>query len=98
MSRRIKMTLPDPLVAQLEELAEERGEPIARIAAQFVCTEIEKRIGEQTGQTIMPFAGPVTDPDLDRRAPWIEPFYDQQEWRTQIWGSIVALRTLPEGV
>jgi hypothetical protein len=28
---------------------------------------------------------------LDRRAPWIEPFYDQQGWRTQMWGSIVAL-------
>ncbi len=35
MSRRIKITLPDPLVAQLEALAEERGEPTSRVAAQL---------------------------------------------------------------
>jgi hypothetical protein len=91
MSRRIKMTLPDPLVAQLEELAEERGEPTSRVAAQLVCAEIAKRSGEQPSQAVMPFVGPAMDPDLDRRAPWIEPFYDQQLWRTQMWGSIVAL-------
>ncbi len=91
MSRRIKMTLPDPLVAQLEALAEARGEPTSRVAAQLVCAEIEKRIGEQTGQAIVPFVETAVAPDMDRRAPWIEPFYDQEEWRTQMWGSIVAL-------
>ena len=91
MSRRIKMTLPDTLVAHLEAIAEERGEPPSRIAAQLVCAEIKKRSAEQTGQAVVPFVGPAMDPDLDRRAPWIEPFYDQQRWRTQTWGSIVAL-------
>ena len=66
MSRRIKMTLPDPLVAQLEALAEERGEPTSRIAAQLVCTGIEKRSAEQTSQAAMPFVGQAMDPDLDR--------------------------------
>jgi hypothetical protein len=37
MSYRMKITLPDPTMAQLEALAEQRGEPASRIAAQMVC-------------------------------------------------------------
>ncbi len=32
MSYRMKITLPDPIVTQLEALAEQRGEPAARVA------------------------------------------------------------------
>ncbi|MGA9314192.1 MAG: recombinase family protein [Solirubrobacteraceae bacterium] len=31
------------------------------------------------------------EPDQDRRTPWIEPYYDQQQWQALMWGSIVAL-------
>lgn len=91
MSRRIKMTLPDPLVAQLEALAEERGEPTSRVAAQLVCAEIAKRAGNQYAETIVPAVGPMTDPDSDRHAPWIEPLFDYEKWHSYMWGSIVAL-------
>jgi hypothetical protein len=91
MSRRIKITLPDPLVAQLETLAEERGEPTSRVAAQLVCAEIAKQTGEHRTEAIVPAVGPTTDPGSDRHAPWIEPLFDYEEWRSWMWGSIVAL-------
>ena len=92
MSRRVKITLPDPLVSQLEALAEERGEPTSRVAAQFVCSGIVKRMDEQQStEAIVPFVGPDTDPGSDRRAPWIEPLFDAENWRSVMWGSIVAL-------
>jgi hypothetical protein len=37
MSYRMKITLPDPTMTQLEALAEQRGEPAWRIATQMVC-------------------------------------------------------------
>ncbi len=36
MSHRMKITLPNPTMARLQALAEERGEPASRIAAQMV--------------------------------------------------------------
>ena len=36
MSRRLKITLPDGLAAQLDELAAHTGEPVARLAGQMV--------------------------------------------------------------
>jgi hypothetical protein len=91
MSRRIKITLPDPLVAQLEALAEERGEPTSRVAAQLVCAEVARRTGEQTADAIVPFADPLTDAGSDRRAQWIEPLEDARTWRQFMWGGICAL-------
>jgi hypothetical protein len=40
MSYRMKITLPDPTMTQLEALAEQRGEPASRIAAQMICAEL----------------------------------------------------------
>jgi hypothetical protein len=90
MSYRIKITLPDPTMAQLEALAELRGEPASRVAAQLICAEI--LAGRDPKRTLAATPVPVPkEPDPDRRAPWIEPFYDRQEWRAMMWGSIVAL-------
>jgi hypothetical protein len=36
MSYRMKITLPDPIVTQLEALAEQRGEPAARVATKMI--------------------------------------------------------------
>lgn len=91
MSQRIKITLPDPLVAQLQALVDERGEPMSRVAAQCVTAAIDKRTSEQPAEGIVPLVDPLNDPGTDRRAPWIEPLFDSQEWRTWMWGSIVAL-------
>jgi hypothetical protein len=91
MSYRMKITLPDPTMAQLEILAEQRGEPASRIAAQMICTEIADRKDPRRTHAQVLTPVPAEDHDPDRRAPWIEPFIGHQEWRTQMWGSIAAL-------
>jgi hypothetical protein len=57
----------------------------------LICAEI--LAGRDPKQTLVatPVPVPKGEPDPDRRAPWIEPFYDRQEWRSIMWGSIVAL-------
>jgi hypothetical protein len=91
MSYRIKITLPDPTMDQLEALAEQRGEPASRVAAQLICAEI--MAGSDPKRTHLPTLAPAPkeETDPDRRAPWIEPYYDRQDWRAVMWGSIVAL-------
>ncbi len=89
MSYRMKITLPDPTRAQLEALAEQRGEPASRVAAQMICAEIADGKAPQRKHAAVPATTQEDDPD--RRAPWIEPLFDYREWRTQMWGSIVAL-------
>src|SRR5271165_7098824 len=36
MDRRVRITLPEPLVRRLEGMAEDADEPVSRVAAQFV--------------------------------------------------------------
>jgi hypothetical protein len=36
ISRRMKITLPDPLLAQLQELTANIGEPVSRVATRMV--------------------------------------------------------------
>jgi hypothetical protein len=91
MSYRLKITLPDPTMAQLEALAEQRGEPASRVAAQLVCAAILSGRDPKQACAAKPVPVPKDQPDPDRRAPWIEPFYDRHEWRALMWGSIVAL-------
>jgi hypothetical protein len=90
MSYRLKITLPDPTMAQLEALAEQCGEPASRVAAQLVCAEILAARDPKQTLTTTPVPVRTEESDPDRRAPWIEPFYDRQEWRALMWGSIVA--------
>jgi hypothetical protein len=91
MSYRLKITLPDPTMAQLEALAEQRGEPASRVATQLICAEILAGRDPKRTLAATPVPVPKEEPAPDRRAPWIEPFYDRQEWRALMWGSIVAL-------
>jgi len=96
MSRRLKITLPDGLAAQLDELAAHTGEPVARLAGQMVREGIaEAAAGEHIRP---PRAKPVpVVPDAleneepDQRAPWLEPYGGDREWRSWMWGGIVAL-------
>jgi hypothetical protein len=43
VSRRMKITLPDPLMTQLQELAANNGEPVSRTAARMVCDGLADR-------------------------------------------------------
>ena len=92
MSYRMKITLPDPTMAQLQELARSHGEPVSRVAARMVCDQVAGRRATNTAREttpVSPAEGAAQDPD--RRAPWIEPFMGDPGWRAQMWGSIVAL-------
>ena len=94
MSYRMKITLPDPIMAQLEALAEQRGEPASRIAAQMVCAGLAEGKDPRRDDSSITASSPATAPD--RNAPWIEPVLGDPEWRSYMWGSIVALvRPLP---
>jgi hypothetical protein len=89
MSYRMKITLPDPTMAQLEALAEQRGEPASRIAAQMVCAGLAEGKEPRRDDSSISASSPATAPD--RNAPWIEPVLGDPEWRSYMWGSIVAL-------
>jgi hypothetical protein len=91
MSYRMKITLPDPIMAQLEELATSNGEPVSRVAARMVCNEIAGGYAAMNEHAQTPTLTEDAGPDLDRRAPWIEPVIGDWEWRSQMWGAIVSL-------
>lgn len=96
MSRRLKITLPDGLAAQLDELAANTGDPVASLAGQMVRQGIAEAAAG--GQVRAPRARPApVAPDSsdgeesDQRAPWLEPYGGDREWRSWMWGGIVAL-------
>jgi hypothetical protein len=78
-------------MTHLEVLAEQRGEPASRIAAQMVCAGIADGKGLQRDHVSISASPPTEAPDSDRHAPWIEPVLGDPEWRSIMWGSIVAL-------
>jgi CopG-like RHH_1 or ribbon-helix-helix domain, RHH_5 len=96
MSRRLKITLPDALATQLDELAANAGEPVARLAAQMV----RQGIAEADTSEHVPAAHDQPAPvvldtyngdESEQRAPWLEPYGGDREWRSWMWGGIVAL-------
>ena len=96
MSRRLKITLPDGLAAQLDELAANTGEPAARLAGQMVREGITEATA--SGQVRAPRVSSapaaleaLENEEPDQRAPWLEPYGGDREWRSWMWGGIVAL-------
>jgi hypothetical protein len=86
MSSRIKITLPEEVAARLDEMAAASGEPVARVAGQMVRDALTKittaaRANGTTPLDELPVA----------RAPWLEPYGGDREWRQLTWGAIIAL-------
>ncbi len=81
MSTRIKITLPEHLAEQLDELATAEGEPVARLTARLVRERLSQPAG---GGPRMWFESPA-------RPLWLEPYGGDREWRRRMWGAIVAL-------
>jgi hypothetical protein len=91
MSRRMKITLPDPVMCVLEDMAYSSGEPVSRVAALLVRDGLAQL--NESGQSPVP---PVSTPassrrDRDQRPPWLEPYTGNHGWRSEMWGAIVAL-------
>jgi hypothetical protein len=86
MSNRIKITLPDETAARLDEMAAASGEPVARVAGQMVRDALTKiTAAARTNGTDPLDELPVA------RAPWLEPYGGDREWRQLTWGAIIAL-------
>jgi predicted transcriptional regulator len=96
MSRRLKITLPDALATQLDELAANAGEPVARLAGQMVRQGIaDADTGEHVpaahDQPASVVFGTDDEDTAEQRASWLEPYGGDREWRSWMWGGIVAL-------
>jgi len=93
MSHRLKITLPEPAMTQLEAIAEQREEPVSRIAAQMVCNQTaDGQTGKHNHTIPVPEpaeVGELDDPDC--HAPWIEPVMGDPDWRQRMWSSISDL-------
>lgn len=96
MSHRLKITLPETLAVQLNKLAANTGEPAARLAGQMVRQGIAEAAA--SGQVdpprtrLAPVALEAPEEEAsDRRPPWLEPYGGDAEWRSWMWGGIVAL-------
>lgn len=93
MSRRLKITLPDALANQLEELARDTGEPAARLAGLMVRDGLANTPHQQArkGPT-EPTASYATvdDEQFEERARWLEPYGGDREWSMLMWGAICA--------
>jgi hypothetical protein len=90
MSQDFKIVLPDPTAQQLYELAAQNDQRPATLASQMIQNEIA--LAADTGH-VRPLK---QTPALTRhpgaeRAPWLEPYGGDPDWRTRMWGSIVAL-------
>jgi hypothetical protein len=82
MSSRIKITLPDQVAEQLDELAGAEGEPVARVTARLVRERLSRLASADP--RVLSIENPA-------RPPWLEPYGGDRQWRRQMWGAIVAL-------
>src|ERR1700722_5134422 len=89
MDRRVRITLPEPLVRVLERMADEADEPVARIAAQLVRDQLDQ-LGAD-GRRVPAKRRAIPDSRPSERPPWLEPYGGDPNWRRQMWGEMVAL-------
>jgi hypothetical protein len=89
MSQRLQIVLPDPVAAQLRELAAGAGEPLATLAGQMVRGGVAHAANDGKVRALKP--PPVSVGRPDSRAPWLEPYGGDPAWRQEMWGAIVAL-------
>src|SRR5438270_7560164 len=90
MSRPMKIVLPDPVATQLAELAANADEAPATLAARMVRNGVALAARDGTVRPSKPLHTVVRRTNRGR-APWLEPCGGDPEWRSQIWGAIVAI-------
>jgi hypothetical protein len=90
MSRPVKITLPDPVAAQLAELAAGADEAPSKLAAHLVSVGVALAAKDGKVRPLKParIVGRRTDRD---RPQWLEPYGGDPTWRQQMWGAVVAL-------
>jgi hypothetical protein len=85
MSRRLQITLPDPIATQLAELAAAAGEPPASLAARLIADGVAR------GATRSDATRPRLPVRSTERPSWLEPYGGDRAWRRETWTAIVAL-------
>lgn len=101
MSRRLHVTLPEPVAEQLRDLAELADQPPGRLAG----TLLQKAIAQarRNGLPACP-PSPPSPPLADtghrdanatpgERPPWLQPYENPHAWRALAWGAIAALHS-----
>jgi hypothetical protein len=79
MSRRLQIVLPDPLGAQLQELAAGAGEPLATLARQMVRDGVA--LAAKSGKVRAPRPSPTVHGKAASRPRWLEPYGGDPTWR-----------------
>ena len=90
MSRRVQLVLPEPVAAQLHELAADAQEPAAAVAAQMLRRAVAEAAasGRVRPLRLAPTAAP---PKRPVRARWLEPYGGDRRWSIDMWTAIVEL-------
>jgi hypothetical protein len=90
MSQRRQIVLPDPVGLQLRELAASADTPPSTLAAQMVQAGVAQ--AAKDGKVRPLRSVPVlVGGNGSGRAPWLEPYGGDPEWRQQTWGALLAL-------
>lgn len=89
VSSRLQIVLPDPVAAQLQELAVTAGEPLATLAGRIVRDGVAYASVGGKGQRPPPSSSLAGE--TAQRPPWLEPYGGDPVWWRETWGSIVAL-------
>jgi hypothetical protein len=84
--------LPDPIVEQLQELADAADESLSTLAAQMVRNGVTLAAKDGRVRPLKPTtATGVPKAGAGERAYWLEPYGGDPDWSTLMWGAIVAL-------
>jgi hypothetical protein len=89
MSTRLQIVIPDPVAAQLQELASAAGEPLATLASRIVRDGVA--VAGAGGKRQLPRESAPTAGETAQRPQWLEPYGGDPVWWREMWGSIVAL-------
>lgn len=90
MSQRIQIVIPDPVAHRLRELAAGADTPPSTLAAQIVLRGVA--LAAKDGKVRALRSAPaVVGGTESERAPWLEPYGGDAQWRQQMWGAVVAL-------
>jgi hypothetical protein len=90
MSQRLQIVLPDPVALQLHELAAGADTPPSTLAGQIVRNGVALAAKDGRVRPLRP-APVLLGGTGSERAPWLEPYGGDGEWRRQMWGLLVAL-------
>jgi hypothetical protein len=90
MSHKLQIILPDPVALQLRELAAGADTPPSTLAAQIVRNGVALAAKDGKVRPLRP-APVLVGGNGSERAPWLEPYGGDDEWRQHMWGAIVAL-------